>query len=156
MALQYWQSHNLPTIRARIFNHLGPGQAPEFAASAFARQLAEIEIGWQEPIVRVGNLDAQRDSTDVRDVVIAYWLLLTKGVPGMVYNVGCGVARPVRELLDTLITLSDMPVEVQIDPNRLRPSDVPVSVCDNRRLVDITDWQLRYSLQDTLRDLLNA
>jgi GDP-4-dehydro-6-deoxy-D-mannose reductase len=156
MALQYWLSHQLPTIRARSFNQIGPGQSDDFAASAFARQIAEIEVGQRPPVVTVGNLEAQRDFTDVRDVVRAYWLLITHGEVGQVYNVGSGQARPVRWILDTLLTLTPAQVEVQLDPNRLRPSDVPVSVCDNRRLVEATGWQPQVDLRQSLEDLLDG
>ncbi|MEZ4867576.1 MAG: GDP-mannose 4,6-dehydratase [Caldilineaceae bacterium] len=155
MALQYWNSHRLPTIRARSFNHIGPDQADDFVASAFARQVAEIEAGLHAPVVAVGNLDAERDFTDVRDIVRAYWLLLKQGEPGVVYNIGSGQKRPVRWLLETLLTLSTADVEVVIDPARLRPSDVPASLCDNRRLVAATGWQPRIKLEDSLLDLLN-
>lgn len=156
MALQYWLSHQLPTIRARSFNHIGPGQADDFAASAFARQLAEIEAGLRPPVVTVGNLEAQRDFTDVRDVVRAYWLLMLYGEAGAVYNVGSGAARTVRWLLETLLTLTQVQVEVKLDANRLRPSDVPVSVCNNRRLVEATGWQPQIDLHQSLQDLLDG
>jgi GDP-4-dehydro-6-deoxy-D-mannose reductase len=156
MALQYWLSHKLPTIRARSFNHIGPGQSDDFVASAFARQIAEIEAGLRPPVVTVGNLEAQRDFTDVRDVVRAYWLLITRGEAGEVYNVGSGQARPVRWLLDTLLALTPVEVEVQIDPSRLRPSDVPLSVCDNRRLIEATGWHPAVDLHKSLLDLLNG
>ncbi|MBP8293606.1 MAG: GDP-mannose 4,6-dehydratase [Caldilineaceae bacterium] len=156
MALQYWNSHRLPTVRARSFNHLGPEQADDFAASAFARQIAEIEAGLRPPQVQVGNLNAQRDFTDVRDVVRAYWLLANHGEPGECYNVGSGQARSIRWLLDTLLSLTPVAVEVTTDPQRLRPSDVPCSYCDNRRLVAATGWQPEIDLRDTLRDLLDS
>jgi GDP-4-dehydro-6-deoxy-D-mannose reductase len=156
MGLQYWNSHRLPVIRVRSFNHVGPGQADDFAASAFARQIAEIEMGMREPVLAVGNLDARRDFTDVRDVVRAYWLVLRKGDPGQVYNVGSGRSRAVRWILETLLSLTPLDVEVAVDPKRLRPSDVPVSVCDNRRLVAATDWHPQVDLRDSLRDLLNG
>ena len=155
MALQYWNSHRLPTVRARSFNHIGPRQSDDFVASAFARQIAAIEAGLQPPVLRVGNLDAVRDFTDVRDVVRAYWLLLEKGEPGQVYNVGSGQGRPIRWLLDTLLEMTSMDIDVQLDPERLRPSDVPVSICDNRRLVAATGWQPRIDLRRTLQDLLD-
>ena len=155
MALQYWNSHRLPTVRARSFNHIGPRQSDDFVASAFARQIAAIEAGLQPPVLRVGNLDAVRDFTDVRDVVRAYWLLLEKGEPGQVYNVGSGQGRPIRWLLDTLLEMTSMDIDVQLDPDRLRPSDVPVSICDNRRLVAATGWQPRIDLRRTLQDLLD-
>jgi len=155
MALQYWYSHQLPTIRVRSFNHIGPDQADDFVASAFARQIAEIEAGLRPPVVTVGNLDAHRDFTDVRDVVRAYWLLLERGEAGEVYNVGSGQSHPVRWLLETMLALAATPVEIIVDPARLRPSDVPISRCDNRRLVAATGWQPQIDLRDTLRDLLN-
>ncbi len=107
------------------------------------------------PLVTVGNLDAQRDFTDVRDVVRADRLLSKQGEAGEVYNVGSGQSRPVRWLLDTLLELSSVQVEVIIDPARLRPSDVPVSQCDNRRLVTATGWHPQIELRDSLRDLLS-
>lgn len=156
MALQYWNSHHLATVRARSFNHLGPEQSDDFAASAFARQIAEIEAGVRPPLVKVGNLSAQRDFTDVRDVVRAYWLLAAHGAPGGCYNVGSGKPRPIRWLLDTLLSFAQVEVAVETDPQRLRPSDVPCSYCDNRRLVETTGWQPTIDLRDTLRDLLDS
>ena len=154
MGQQYWLSHQLPVIRARSFNHIGPGQSADFAASAFARQIAEIEAGQSAPVVRVGNLEAERDFTDVRDVVRAYWLALTLGKAGEVYNVGSGESRPVRWLLDTLLALTSHEITIATDPARLRPSDIPVSVCDNRKLIAQTGWQLQYDLRTTLHDVL--
>lgn len=155
MAYQYWNSHRLPVIRARSFNHLGPGQSDDFAASAFARQIAEIEAGLREPVVRVGNLSAQRDFTDARDVVRAYWLLATRGAAGECYNVGSGQPRSIQWLLDTLLSLTTAPVHIEVDPQRLRPSDVPNSYCDNRKLIAATGWQPQIDLRDTLHDLLD-
>ena len=155
MALQYWNSHRLPVMRARSFNHVGPGQSDDFVASAFARQIAEIEAGRREPVVAVGNLEAQRDFTDVRDVARAYATIVHKGTPGEAYNVGSGVAHSVRWLLDTLLDLSTVEVTVVQDPERLRPSDVPLSVCDNTKLVRETGWQPQIDLRDSLGDLLN-
>lgn len=156
MALQYWNSHKLPTMRARSFNHIGPGQADDFVASAFARQIAEIEAGLREPIVRVGNLNAQRDFTDVRDIARAYWMMLTDAEAGEVYNVGSGASLPIYWILNTLLELSDSKISVETDPARLRPSDVPVSVCDNSRLKDATGWQPEIDLRKTLSDLLSG
>lgn len=156
MGYQYFASHRLPVLRARSFNHLGPGQSDDFAASAFARQIAEIEAGMREPLVRVGNLSAQRDFTDVRDVVRAYWLLATHGAGGECYNVGSGVARSIRSLLDMLLELTPVQVDVELDPERLRPSDVPCSFADIRKLITTTGWQPEITLRDTLNDLLNA
>lgn len=155
MALQYWLSHRLAIVRARSFNHMGPGQASDFAASAFARQIAEIEAGLQPPVVKVGNLEAERDFTDVRDVVRAYWLLAQRGEAGCAYNVGSGVAYSVQWLLDTLLSLTDVRVEVEQDPARMRPSDIPRSVCDASRLHAATGWSPQIDLHDSLLDTLN-
>ena len=154
MGLQYWNSHRLPTLRVRSFNHIGPDQSDDFVASAFARQIAEIEVGMREPVVFVGNLDAQRDFTDVRDVVRAYWLVVQQGEPGEAYNVGSGVSHSVRWVLDTLLGFTTAEVEVVTDPDRLRPSDVPVSICDNRKLMAATGWNNEVPLEQSLRDLL--
>lgn len=156
MALQYWQSHRLRTVRARSFNHMGPGQAPDFAASAFAHQIAEIEAGIRAPVVNVGNLDAERDFTDVRDVVRAYWLLARHGRAGEAYNVGSGVARPVRWLLETLLSISAAPIVVEQDPTRMRPSDTPRSVCDKSKIVAATGWAPEIALETSLRDMLES
>jgi GDP-4-dehydro-6-deoxy-D-mannose reductase len=154
MAFQYWNSHRLPVIRARSFNHLGPGQSDDFAASAFARQIAEIEAGRREAVVRVGNLSAQRDFTDVRDVAGAYWLLVNKGAAGECYNVGSGTPRSIQWMLDTLLTLTPVPVRIELDPERLRPSDVPCSYCDNTKLVAATGWRPKWDLRQTLLEVL--
>ena len=154
MALQYWQSFAMPVVRARSFNHMGPGQSGDFAASAFARQIAEIEQGMRAPVVKVGNLAAERDFTDVRDVVRAYWLLAQCGAVGEAYNVGSGVARPIRWLLEELVAMAKVPVTVEPDPARLRPSDIPRSVCDNSKLVRACHWQPQIDLRTSLRDML--
>jgi GDP-4-dehydro-6-deoxy-D-mannose reductase len=125
-------------------------------ASAFARQLAEIEIGLREPVVRVGNLDAKRDFTDVRDVVRAYWLTLLDGDAGEAYNLGSGSGHSIRWLLDTLLSLTSAEVVVEIDPTRLRPSDVPISICDNRKLCQRIGWRPQFELRQSLLDLLNS
>lgn len=156
MALQYWNSHELATIRMRSFNHIGPGQSDDFVASAFARQIAEIEAGLRKPVVRVGNLDAQRDFTDVRDVVRAYWLASTCGDGGDVFNVGSGSSCSVHWLLQTLLSLTSVDVAIEVDPSRMRPSDVPISICDNRRLADATGWRPEIDVRQSLRDLLDS
>jgi len=155
MGYQYWVGHSMPVIRVRSFNHMGPGQSDDFAASAFARQIAEMEAGLRAPVLKVGNLDAERDFTDVRDIVRAYWLAATLGEPGQVYNVGSGVCKSIRWVLDTLLSLTDLDIAVETDPTRLRPSDIPRTVCDNRKLVTATGWTPEIALEDTLQDLLN-
>ncbi len=154
LALQYHLSYNLYTVRVRPFNHIGPGQSRQFAVSSFASQIAAIEVAGAEPIVRVGDLSAERDLTDVRDIVRAYTMLLEEGEPGGVYNVCSGVAHSMQAILDRLIALSAQPIEVRIDPDRLRPVEIPRLVGDYSRLHARTGWQPQIDLDRTLRDVL--
>jgi len=154
LGLQYHLSDGLHTIRVRPFNHIGPRQRLGFVAPDFAKQIAEAEAGLREPVVRVGNLSAQRDFSDVRDVVRAYHLLITQGKAGEVYNIGSGQAHSIQELLDTLVSMSRVPITVEVDPERLRPADVPLIVCDSTRLRQCTGWQPIISFEQSLRDVL--
>ncbi len=155
LAYQYFKSYGLKTIRTRGFNHTGPRRGEVFVTSNFAKQIASIEAGLQEPVIRVGNLDAQRDFTDVRDMVRAYWLAVTKAKPGEVYNVASGKAVTIRELLDQLLALSETKVEVQVDPERLRPSDVEILLGDFSKFKADTGWEPLIPLEQTLRDTLD-
>jgi len=154
LGLQYFLSHNLDTVRVRPFNHIGPRQSERFVAPAFAKQIAEIEAGRKAPILHVGNLNAQRDFTDVRDVARAYHLALEKGQSGEVYNIGTGVAHSVQTLLDILLGLTPVEIRVEQDPARLRLSDVPVKVCDATKFRAQTGWAPRVPIEQTLRDVL--
>ena len=154
MAQQYWFNFGLHTVRVRSFNHIGPGQSESFVASAFARQIAEIEHGLQEPVLKVGNLEAERDYTDVRDMVRAYWLALQSGEPGELFNVGSGTSFPVHHLLDILLDLSASDITVEQDPERLRPSEVPRIVCDPQLFASRTGWAARISPRQSLTDVL--
>jgi GDP-4-dehydro-6-deoxy-D-mannose reductase len=154
LALQYGPAGGLRILRTRTFHHTGPGRGETFAESSFARQIAEIEAGKRPPVLQVGNLDAVRDYTDVRDVVHAYWALLDRGEAGEVYNVCSGRGRRIRDLLEVLLAASGTKVEVRVDKDRLRPSDVPALVGDPSRLRAATGWQPRVSLEDSLRELL--
>jgi GDP-4-dehydro-6-deoxy-D-mannose reductase len=154
LALQYALSHQMGVVRTRTFHHTGPGRGEAFAESSFARQLAEIEAGRRPPVIQVGNLESVRDFSDVRDVVRAYWALLDRGDAGEVYNVCSGSGVRVRDVLQTLVEASGLDVEVRVDPERLRPSDVPALVGDPSRLRSATGWEPRHSLADSLRDLL--
>jgi len=145
----------LPVILARPFNHAGPRQSPRYAASAFAQQLAAIEAGRAEPVLRVGNLDSRRDVTDVRDTVRAYQALAERGQPRRPYNVCSGRAYSMRELLDILLSLSRVRVRVDVDPARLRPSDNPVVLGDHSRLTADTGWRPEIPIEQTLADLLD-
>ena len=155
LALQYALSLGLHVVRTRTFHHTGPRRGEHFAESSFARQLAEIEAGRRAPRLEVGNLEAVRDFTDVRDVVRAYWMLLDRGVPGEVYNVCSGRGVSLGELLERLIALSGLRVEVHRDASRLRPTDVPALVGDPSRLRAATGWEPTIPLERTLGDLLD-
>ncbi len=154
MGLQYALSHQFHTIRARPFNHIGPGQREGFVAPDFALQVARIEADLQQPVLNVGNLSAERDFTDVRDVVRAYTLLMEKGEPGQPYNVSSNTAHSIQHLLDTLLSLTDVPIKVEFDPAKLRPVDVPRIVGDSRKLRDLTGWQPEVPFEQTLADVL--
>ena len=155
MGLQYHLSYGLPIIRVRPFNHIGPRQRLGFVAPDFARQIAEIEAGLRPPVMRVGNLEARRDFTDVRDVVRAYHLAITHGEPGEVYNIGSGRSRSIRELLETLLSYSTVEVAVELDPARMRPSDIPEIRCDAGRLRARTGWEPHIPFEQSLRDVLD-
>jgi GDP-4-dehydro-6-deoxy-D-mannose reductase len=154
LGLQYYNSYGLHVVRVRPFNHIGPRQSDQFVAPAFARQIAEAELGLREAVIHVGNLSSQRDFTDVRDVVRAYYLILTKGQAGEVYNIGSGVPRLISDLLDTLLKWSKLDIRVEQDPSRLRPSDVPIIYCDPGKLKACTGWQPTISFEQSLCDVL--
>jgi len=154
LALSYVLSFQLGVLRTRTFHHTGPGRGESFAESSFARQIAEIEAGRRRPVLEVGNLEAVRDFTDVRDVVRAYWALLERGDAGEVYNVCSGKGVRIREVLEILINAAGLDVEVRVDPARLRPSDVPALVGDPRKLKAATGWEPQRPLAQTLADLL--
>lgn len=154
LAYQYHNSHQLRTIRLRLFNHIGPRQEEGFVASAFAAQIARIEAGFQPPRLRVGNLAAERDFTDVRDIVRAYVMAAQYGKVGSAYNVGSGRIASIRWLLDTLIGLSACPITVELNPALMRPADVPRVVSDSRRFRQDTGWQPTIALEQTLADIL--
>ena len=141
-------------VLTRAFNHIGPRQSPGFAVAGMARQIAHIERGGVDPVIRVGNLDTHRDLTDVRDTVRAYVLLMERGVPGTIYNVASGVARPMRAVLDALVARSRVPVRIALDPARLRPNDLPVLIGDSTRLRLATDWAPLIGSDRMLDDLL--
>ena len=140
---------------ARPFNHAGPRQSPAYVASAFARQIAEIEAGVADAVLNVGNLDARRDLTDVRDTVRAYRLLVEKGRPARPYNVCSGRAYRVGDLLETMLRLARARITIAVDPNRLRPSDTPVVLGNPARIAAEVGWHATIPIEDTLNDLLD-
>jgi len=154
LGLQYYLSHDLPIMRARPFNHIGPGQNSRFVAPAFAMQIARIEEGEQEAVIYVGNLAAKRDFTDVRDIVRAYRMIIKSGQPGGAYNVASGLAYSIQQLLDILLSLSDSDIEARVDPARLRPVDVPEIRGDASKLRRDTGWQPTFTFEQTLKDVL--
>jgi GDP-4-dehydro-6-deoxy-D-mannose reductase len=151
----YWQRYQLPAIEARPFNHIGPRQAPGFVVPDFASQLAAIKLGQRPPIMQVGNLDAQRDFTDVRDVVRAYVDLAQKGQPGQAYLICSGQPVAIHYLLTTLAELANTRVELEYDPARLRPSDIPCLYGSYARIQQHTNWQPRIHLRQSLADALS-
>ena len=155
LGLMYHEAFGWRVIVTRGFNQVGPGQSPDFVVSSFARQLASIEAGLAPPVMKVGNLDALRDFTDVRDTSRAYRMLMEAGRPGVIYNVCSGVARPVSELLDVLLGMSEAVVEVERDPARQRPSDIPVLVGDSSMIRDEVGWEPVIPIERTLRDTLD-
>jgi GDP-4-dehydro-6-deoxy-D-mannose reductase len=155
LVLRAPREDGLDVVVARAFNHTGARQTPAFAAPSFARQIALIERGALAPTIRVGNLDAARDFTDVRDVVRAYALLMDRGTSGEVYNVASGVAHPIRSVLDLLVARARIDVEIEIDPSRLRPSDTPVLTGNPAKLKAATGWTPAISFERMLEDLLD-
>lgn len=157
LGFQYAQAHGIPIMCARPFNHIGTGQREDFVAPAFAMQIARIEAGLQDPIMKVGDLSAKRDFTDVRDIVRAYHAIVTKGKVGTSYTVASGKAYPIQQLLDTLIALSTMSssIQVQPDPARMRPSPVPILQGSYELLHQDTGWQPEITFEQTLADILD-
>jgi GDP-4-dehydro-6-deoxy-D-mannose reductase len=152
----YWQRYGLPVIEARPFNHIGPRQAPGFVVPDFASQLAAIKLGQRPPQIAVGNLNAERDFTDVRDVTAAYRRLAAAGQPGEAYLICSGQPVPINYLLTALADLAEVEVEIVYDPARMRPSDTPVLYGSYAKLAQDTGWRptihLRQSLADALAD----
>jgi GDP-4-dehydro-6-deoxy-D-mannose reductase len=151
---QYFAQHKLPVVRVRPFNHTGPGHDARFVLPSFAKQLAEIEAGEREPVLRVGNLHVARDFTDARDMVRAYRLALVLGTPGDVYNLGRGESMRLADIVDELASLCRVAVRVVVDPGLLRPSDVPRQEADTRKFTALTGWQPRIPWRTTLHDTL--
>ena len=153
LGLQYFLSDQLKIIRVRPFNHVGPRQSPQFAVSAFAKKIAEIEKG-KEKIMKVGNLDSSRDFTDVRDMVKAYVLALDLGKEGDVYNLGSGKSYKISEILDMYISMSRVKITVEKDRSLIRRSDDPQLLCDSSKFRKLTGWKPEIPIEKTLKDTL--
>jgi GDP-4-dehydro-6-deoxy-D-mannose reductase len=154
LGFQYFRSYGLYIVRTRAFNHEGPRRGEVFVTSSFAKQIALAEAGKAEPVLNVGNLEARRDFTDVRDVVHGYWLSLEKCEAGEVYNLGSGKAWRISEVADMLIAEAKVPIEVRADPSRMRPSDVPVLLADTTKFRTATGWEPQIPFEQTLHDTL--
>ncbi len=155
LGYQYHQSYGMHIIRTRGFNHTGPRRGDVFVVSNFARQIAEIEAKKREPVIYVGNLEAIRDFTDVRDMVRAYWLALEYGEPGEVYNIASGTGRKISDVLEGLLSLARTSIDVRQDPERLRPSDVMVLIGDASKFRAVSGWEPQIPFEKTLRDTLD-
>lgn len=151
----YYRAYGIKVKMVRAFNHIGAGQADMFVVSNFCKQVAEIEAREKEPILYVGNLEAKRDFTDIRDVVRAYSLLVQYGKDGESYNVGSGKAISIQNLLDRILKLSTFDIEVKQDPNRMRPSDIPIIEADITKIKRDINWEPNILLEKTLLDTVN-
>ena len=150
----YAQAYKMNIFMTRSFNHIGPRQIPQFVVADFASQVAKIEAGEQEPIIRVGNLESYRDFTDVRDIVCAYRIIVNKSQAGEVYNVGSGHAIKIRDILDLLLSESKVKISVEIDKSRFRPIDIK-KIEANVSKIESLGWTRRYAIKDTIIDVLN-
>jgi len=155
LGYQYHQSYGMKIVRTRAFNSTGPRRGEPFMTSNFAKQVAEIEKGIKKPIIHVGNLDAYRDFTDVRDVVNAYYLALRKCTFGDVYNICSGEGQKVESVLNMLIKRAGIEVEIVQDPERMRPSDVKILKCNSSKFRSKTGWVPEYTFRQTMYDLLD-
>src|SRR5262245_32374962 len=155
IALQYFQSYGVRTVRTRMFTHTGPRRGDVFAESAFAKQIAEIEAGIRTNPIRVGDLESVRTFADVRDAVRAYWLLLEKCPPGEVYNIAGDRTMTVGQMLGLLTSMARTRIEHEVDPALLRPSDVTLQIPDITKFREATGWQSEIPLEQTLADLLD-
>jgi GDP-4-dehydro-6-deoxy-D-mannose reductase len=154
LGVQAWLGYGVPVLRVRPFNHVGPGQSERFVVSSIAKQIVEAEREGAT-VLRVGNLSARRDYTDVRDVARAYRLLVERGTPGEVYQVCSGVDLAVREIAERMLALSKRRMTLQVDPALVRPIDVPALRGDPSKLESVTGWRPRIDLDATLADTLD-
>jgi len=155
IAFQYHKSYGLKTVITRAFNHEGPRRGDVFSTSNFAKQIAEIEKGVKQPVMFVGNLNASRDFTDVRDVVRAYALAVQKCDYGEAYNICSGRSWKINDMLQLLLSFSKKKIEVRQDPARMRPSDVEILLGDYSKFHKKTGWQPKIPFEQTMKDLLD-
>ena len=155
LGYQYFKSYGMQIVRTRAFNHTGPRRGHVFVCSDFAKQIVEIEKGLCPPVIFTGNLSAQRDFTDVRDMVKGYLMALDHGEPGEVYQLCSGKALAISELLSMLLSMTNVAIEIRQDPARLRPSDVPILLGSYAKFNKQTGWKPQIPLEQTMADLLN-
>jgi GDP-4-dehydro-6-deoxy-D-mannose reductase len=154
VASEAWRTHAIPALLARSFNHVGPRQTPAYVAPSIARQIVAIERGELPPVLRLGNLDPSRDVMDVRDTVRAYRAMMRDARPGVPYNVCGGRAIRIGDLVDLFRARARVPVSIEQDPTKMRPSDVPVLWGSHARLTADTGWAPTIPLEQTVDDLL--
>ena len=155
LSYSYVKRYGMNIVRVRPFNHTGPGQKSIYVCSDFARQIAEIESGAREPVVYTGNLDIQRDFTDVRDMVLAYKLAIEKGASGEVYNICSERSYSIRWILDILLRFAKLSVEIREDKTKLRPTDITTIRGDCSKFKTATGWKPIMQFEKTLNDILN-
>lgn len=154
VAKLYSRVYGIDVMMVRAFNHIGPGQGKGFVVPDFVSQIVEIEKGILKPEIIVGNLSAERDFTDVRDIVMAYRLILERGIKGEIYNVGSGKAISIRCILEKIVCKSEVKVKIEIDKNKFRPIDTPKIECNNIKLKDEIGWNIKYSIDESLKDII--
>lgn len=154
MGRQYAELRGLAVVRVRPFLQVGPRRPDRFAAGSFARQVAEIEQGLREPVIEVGNIDLERDFTDVRDVARAYALIADKGQPGEVYNIASGTAHSLRDLLNAMLRAAEIDAEIRVMPGLKRAGEAPLLIGNADRLRTATGWETRISFEQSAEDTL--
>ena len=155
LAIQYFRSYGLRCIVTRGFNHTGPRRGQVFVESTFAKQIAQIEAGLQDPVLHCGDLDSKRDWTDVHDMVRAYWLATEHCTPGEVYNIGRGSCMRIGDMLDVLLSHTSTEISIEQDPTRLRPSDVRLLWANVDKFKQATGWEPVIPFERTMQDLLD-
>jgi len=155
LSYQHFLAYKLDIVRLRPYNHIGPGQKEGYVVTDFAKQIAEIERGKKDDEISVGNLEAKRDFTDVRDMVKAYALAMEKGKAGEVYNIGCGKSQKIEDILHKLLSFSSKKITVTVDQSRFRPIDVPEIRCDVSKFHELTGWEPTIPFEKTLEDILD-
>ncbi|MCP3875278.1 MAG: NAD-dependent epimerase/dehydratase family protein [Desulfobacteraceae bacterium] len=154
-AAQYYLTHQMKIFRTHTFNYLGPGQSTDFVCSAFARQIADIEMGNKPAVMTVGNLAAYRDFTDIRDVMDAYWKIIAKGTPGEVYNICSGHSFSIRQILELLLSYTDVDIHIELTQPEIASSDVPFQTGSYDKLNRVTGWRPVISEKNSLKDMLD-